>query len=827
MNQYNTGMRNASVLAKRIVNLKGNRFLNNLQGITLDAKAFIPDIRSWTQLHGFRMTDAQSSQEMLKKAAFQGIRSSFRTGAPSVYVLDSNKEGVLSVYYGNMSVAAALKSTLPDCHTSDCDGWKPDGFRFSGIVIGTLASENMAGTFASAGIKSAYIACTIAPVADSVAQHILAENRRLSATLAPYKSFQRVYGNSSRRVVEMPVQEVVEAIAVLKDECEFLQNHLSEGLACVAVRFGANDRSDFFRLANLIQSGMTSRGGNPGFEPVRCFELNGVFSSWRDYVSIPRVNLGNAETLQHTAHAVSFQSISDVASFCTAPIHSYSGYYIDCGQPGVDAHELFPVVPPIDQDGITVGKACNSSGNTVLPLSSLLCHSAVFGACNTGKTNVVMKVLNDAWTNHSIPFVVLEGAKKEYNAMLSRVPELRIFTPGADGIPLQINPLQPEDGVLIENHADTVVRAIAAATGAEHPIPEAFNGLLKCTYQRFGWEFGTMAYEDHNKPFPTFTDVLADVDSYIATSAQYGPEVRQNLTAALKIRCETFSSGALGRLFSKASGLTAKDFLEVPTVVELADFSEENTAFLMNILLFKFQSYLERRPASHTLNRLIVVEEAHNIFRKTLSEDTSLAKSNQAFDKMFAEIRASGTGLILSDQRPSIMPDSVLANTAVKVCLSMDSEDDRKTIGGAMGLSDIQRHELHIFGIGECIVTIRGHRGVFHVRVDKFAAESSFSASCMVCTCRFRCRKTAVRKLIADLPPELVRYHLSKVTANPYNISLLSANINHMLEDMHVTAAASTRLCLLGELLRRANIPMNESRLIVNVYNNYMKEEGK
>ena len=67
----------------------------------------------------------------------------------------------------------------------------------------------------------------------------------------------------------------------------------------------------------------------------------------------------------------------------------------------------------------------------------------------------------------------------------------------------------------------------------------------------------------------------------------------------------------------------------------------------------------------------------------------------------------------------------------------------------------------------------------------------------------------------------------SKVTANPYNISLLSANINHMLEDMHVTAAASTRLCLLGELLRRANIPMNESRLIVNVYNNYMKEEGK
>lgn len=825
MNQYNSGMRNASILAKRINTFKGNRFLNELQGLNLDTEAFIPDIRSWTQLHGFRMIDVQSSHEALKKAVYQGIRSSFRTGAPSLYILDSNREGVLSVYYGNMNAAAILKSTMPDCHISDCDGWKPDGFRFSGVVLGTLTSENMADAFASAGIKSAYIACTITPVADSVAQDILAENRRLSASLVPYKSFQRVYGNASRRVVELPVQEVVEAIAVLKDECEFLQNHISEGLTCAAVRFGANDRSDFLRLANLIQSSITSHGGNPGFEPIRCFELNGMFSNWRGCVSIPRVDAGNAGAIQHNAYAVSLQGITDVASFCTAPIHSYSGYYIDCGQPGADTHELFPIIRPVDQAGITVGKACNSSGNTVLPLTGLLCHSAVFGACNTGKTNIVMKVLSDAWTVYSIPFVVLEAAKKEYNAMLSCIPELRIFTPGADGISLQINPLQPEDGVLIENHADAVVRAIAAATGAEHPIPEAFSGLLKSTYKRFGWEFGSMAYKDHSKPFPTFADVLADVDHYVAVSAQYGPEVRQNLTAALKIRCETFSSGALGHLFSKASGLTAKDFFEAPTVVELADFSEENTAFLMNILLFKFQSYLERLPASHNLKRLIVVEEAHNVFHKTISEDTSLARSNQAFDKMFAEIRASGTGLILSDQRPSIMPDSVLANTAVKVCLGMDSEDDRRTIGGAMGLSDMQRCELHAFGIGECVVTIRGHRGVFRVKADKFTSDSSFSASCMVCSCHFRCRKSSVQKLISDLSPELIRYHLSKITANPYNVSSLSENINHMLEDMHVAAAASTRLCLLGELLRRANIPMNESRLIVNAYNNYVKEE--
>lgn len=824
MNQYNTGMRNASALAKRINEVKANRFLNGFQGLSLDDTAFIPDIHNWTRFHGFRMTDTKSSYEALRKATYQGIRSSFRTGAPSLFILDTNKDGILSVYYGNMNAAPILKVAMPDCHTVDCNGWQTNGFRFSGIVLGTLASENLADTFASAGIKSAYIACTITPVADSVAQDVLAENRRLTALLTPYKSFQRVYGNSSRRVVELPVTGIIEAIAVLKDECDFIQNHISEGLTCAAVRFGANDRSDFLRLANLIQSGMISRDGNPGFEPVRCFELSGTFSTWRNCVSIPCVETGNVGTAENKVYAVSFQGAADVASFCTAPLHSYSGYYVDCGQPGADSHDLFPAVQPIDQIGITVGKNCSSSDEVILPLSGLLCHSAVFGASNTGKTNIVKKVLNDLWTAYKIPFVVLEAAKKEYSDMLACIPELHIFTQGADGTPLQMNPLQPEDGVLIENNVAAVVRAISAATGAEHPIPEAFNGLLKYTYKRFGWEFGMIAYTDSRKPFPTFADVMTDVDHYIALSAQYGPEVRQNLTAALKIRCEAFSSGALGHLFSKSSGLTANDFLEAPTVVELADFSEENTAFLMNILLFKFQSYLERLPASQTLKRLIVVEEAHNVFRKTISEDTALARSNQAFDKMFAEIRASGTGLILSDQRPSIMPDSVLANTAVKVCFGMDSEDDRKTIGGTMGLSDMQRSELHTFGIGDSIVTIRGHRGVFRLKTDKFTSESSISASCMVCSCRFRCRKTAVQKLIAELPPELTRYYMSKIIANPYNISLLSANINHMLEDMHVAAAASTKLCLLGELLRRANIPMNESRLIVNAYNNYMKE---
>lgn len=82
-----------------------------------------------------------------------------------------------------------------------------------------------------------------------------------------------------------------------------------------------------------------------------------------------------------------------------------------------------------------------------------------------------------------------------------------------------------------------------------------------------------LSYTDEHRPFPTFKNVLDNVDSYIAAHARYGPEVRQNLTAALTLRTETMYSGAMGSLFSNAKGLQAAEILAAPCVIELADFS--------------------------------------------------------------------------------------------------------------------------------------------------------------------------------------------------------------------------------------------------------------
>ena len=797
------------------------RYLEVTEEISLDQNALIPNVHSWTQLQGFRMTEPNSAACALTQAAGQWLRSLNNSGTASAFVL-CRSSGQLRVLYGNMP--QGILNQIPGCQVCQVPGALSEGYACSGIMLGTLASQAVADIFASAEIDGSYVACIAVPAADSMGCDLLQKNRDSIAWFTPYQSFQRVYGTGSRRTQEIPVKYVHQALEFLKQQNSFLEARISGGLLFTAVRFGARNPEDLKKLAALLQSGMHT--DDSGAEPILTFSLNGCFDTWQQCLAVPCVKYVDGLSLRcKTAHMLSIQGVADAASFCSAPVNSCPGYYVDVPGAGETSRDLFPAVRGFSgKGGPVLGTSLNSPGRVQLPLHSMLSHTAVFGATNTGKTNVVMQVILQAWRENRIPFVVLEASKKEYSALAADIPELQVYTSGLDGLPLQLNPLQPENGVLIENHVAAVVSAISAATGAEHPIPEALSGLLRITYRRFGWEFGSMAFENSARPFPVFSDVLKDVDGYIRSSAQYGPEVRQNLTAALKLRCETFSSGALGRMFSKSSGQKAQDFLVSPSVIELADLSEESSVFLMNILLFKFQSFLSRLPGSDQLKQLIVVEEAHNIFRRTLQEESALARSNLAFDRLFAEVRASGTGMVLSDQRPSVMPDSVLANTTVKICLGMDSIEDRRTLGDAMNLTEVQQRELHRFTVGEALLSVRGYQGACHVRTDRLVHGTDIQPACMICAFRFRCRKDAVCGILQNLSPERIHYHMAKLTANPYNPSAVSANIECMLRDLNISASAATRLCLLGELLRRSQVPVQKSRVIVSTYCRYLKE---
>ena len=823
-----TKLMKAKQIAEKILLLKQNNFLGNMNSynISINENSYIPSMEKWVEIDGYRASGNDSETvNCLRVAVNEWARTSMVNGKSVAFAMKKLNKHVSVLYGGDSGVIETpFKSNIPECNIHRINN---NSFQYmhSGFALGTIDANSFSDLFASSSVSDGYVSYVLIPISDVEVEEKIRENREMASYLNAYKTVQHIYGNLSRRVEEQPVQVIINALDLLEKENEYLERFTGSGLFRAIIRFGANSEYEYKSISSLIMSCMSNNAEqHNGFEPIRIMKLNSVCTSIEDCLAVPVVNIRNEFYVGKT-YALSVQDINGAVSFCLPPLNSYEGFYIKNYKIDETSREIFPLTREIKKDGIYIGKKYGTEIDAIIPFSAIHSHCLVSGSTETGKTTTVKKILTEL-NSIGIPFTVIEAAKKEYVTLIGNVKNLKIYTPGIDGFRFEFNPLQPEEGTLIENHIAAVVRALVSSTGGEHPIPEAFEGLLKQTYQKFGWNYGTVAYNDENKPFPIFNDVIGNVDSYIENHAKYGPEVKQNLTAALKLRCENLGTGALGNLINKRDGIKAKDLLSTPSVIELADFSTQSASFIMNILLFKFQCYLSRLPEDNSLKRVIVVEEAHNIFKKTISEDSSKALNNEYFDKMLSEIRSSGTGLIFSDQRPNILSDAVIANTSVKISHALVDGHDRELIGESCNLSYSQAKRLGEFEIGECLISIRGYYGVQHTKVVQMMEENTCNSSCHICASRFRCRNEAVRRMISSLDETQISYHVSKLQSNPYNTKVVETYINNMLEDLNIMASSVTKICLLGEILDKYSFASKqEKRVIVNSYSEYLRRE--
>ena len=131
----------------------------------------------------------------------------------------------------------------------------------------------------------------------------------------------------------------------------------------------------------------------------------------------------------------------------------------------------------------------------------------------------------------------------------------------------------------------------------------------------------------------------------------------------------------------------------------------------MGILIMRLNEY---RMTSCTemnapLRHVTVLEEAHNILRRTSTEQSEegsnvAGKSVEMIANSIAEMRTYGEGFIIADQSPSAVDISAIRNTNTKIIMRLPDEQDRQLAGKAAALKENQLDEIARLPKGVAVV---------------------------------------------------------------------------------------------------------------------------
>jgi DNA helicase HerA-like ATPase len=151
-----------------------------------------------------------------------------------------------------------------------------------------------------------------------------------------------------------------------------------------------------------------------------------------------------------------------------------------------------------------------------------------------------------------------------------------------------------------------------------------------------------------------------------------------------------------------------EELLEKPVIIELdQELPKPLRIFMSDIILRWIHLYRLGQGETDDLRHVTFLEEAHNLFPKSLAE----RQSSNSLENVFREIRGFGEGLVTITQHPSLIPIYILGNCNTQIYLGLQHEDDVMTAKRALFLEHRDEAFLDRLAVGEGIVKIKGRVG--------------------------------------------------------------------------------------------------------------------
>ncbi len=346
-----------------------------------------------------------------------------------------------------------------------------------------------------------------------------------------------------------------------------------------------------------------------------------------------------------------------------------------------------------------------------IDIESLSMHTFITGSTGSGKSTTIYSILDKLMqhdvkgSDDKIKFMVIEPAKGEYKDRFGSYPDVKVYGTNYKKMPLlKINPFSFPDDIHVLEHIDRLIEIFNVCWPMYAAMPAVLKDSIERAYVVSGWNLETSECRylnpKGNPLFPSFMDVLRQINSVMDESA-YSSDSKGDYKGALCTRLKSLTNGLYGLIFNNDE-LSGTELFDSNVIVDLSRTgSSETKSLIMGLLVMKLQEYRMSNAmgGNSALKHVTVLEEAHNILKRTSTEQSSegsnlLGKSVEMLANSIAEMRTYGEGFMIADQAPGLMDMSVIRNTNTKIILRLPDLEDRELVGRAASLNEDQILEI-------------------------------------------------------------------------------------------------------------------------------------
>ena len=523
------------------------------------------------------------------------------------------------------------------------------------------------------------------------------------------------HGTVRTQQIEVCNKAVEELLTRIDEQIKRTKESEDYGCYSCAAYFLSSRPSKALLAANTYRSLMIGEGSSVESGAVNLWQDRASVTAMREYLKRFTHPVFARQLWENEADSL-FYTAGTLVSGRELPMHLGLPTRSVHGLPIIEHAEFGRNVPDEampDEDKMNLGKIYHmgkeEAAGLILNRQAMASHTFITGSTGTGKSNAVYHLLDEITKNGQTTFLVVEPAKGEYKNVFGNCTDVQVFGTNPRETPLlRMNPFAFPENIHILEHIDRLVEIFNACWPMYAAMPAVLKDAIERSYQKVGWDLRNS--ESEKGIFPTFFDLL-DILPGVIEESHYSKDTQSDYVGALCTRVKSLTNGIYGSVLCAEDALSDAEMFDQNVIVDLSRVgSMETKSLLMGILVMKLQ---ECRMCSSGMNsrlrHVTVLEEAHNLLRKTSAEQSQeganlQGKSVEMLANAIAEMRTYGEGFIIADQAPGLLDMSVIRNTNTKIILRLPDEEDRKLVGKSAALKEAQIDELSKLPLGVAAV---------------------------------------------------------------------------------------------------------------------------